>query len=144
MRARLMFCYLAIATIASAAPAAAAPGPADPDGASTDPAVSADGRYVAFVSEAENLAGPANGLADVFLADRQTGAITAVSTVPGSAAAADGASFSVDISADGRYVVFDTAATNLVPGDENGMADVLRYDARDDPDLAPRGSGSPR
>ena len=125
-----MFCYMAIATIASAAPAAAAPGPADPDGASTDPAVSADGRYVAFVSEAENLAGPANGLADVFLADRQTGAITAVSTVPGSAAAADGASFSVDISADGRYVVFDTAATNLVPGDENGMADVLRYDAQ--------------
>jgi Tol biopolymer transport system component len=130
MRARLAVTCLAVASIVTAAPAGASVGPADPDGLSTDPAISADGRFVAFVSEAENLAGPANGLADVFLVDRQTGSTTAVSTVPGTGAAADGASFSVDISADGRYVVFDTAATNLVPGDENGQIDVLRYDAQ--------------
>jgi Tol biopolymer transport system component len=129
MRARLMLFCLTVASIATATPVGAALGPADPDGASTDPAVSADGRFVAFVSDAENLAGPANGLADVFLVDRLSGVITAVSTVPGSGLAADGASSSVDISSDGRYVVFHTAATNLVAGDENGVDDVLRYDA---------------
>ena len=129
MRARLMLFCLTVASIATATPVGAALGPADPDGASTDPAVSADGRFVAFVSDAENLAGPANGLADVFLVDRLSGVITAVSTVPGSGLAADGASSSVDISSDGRYVVFHTAATNLVAGDENGVDDVMRYDA---------------
>jgi Tol biopolymer transport system component len=104
-----------------------------PDGMSYAPAVSADGRWVAFVSEASNLLGgdptaDPNGHADIFLVDTQTSTIRLVSSagVP-----ADGDSLDVDISADGRYVVFETFATNIVPGDANGSdGDIVLFDAQ--------------
>ncbi len=104
-----------------------------PDGASVSPAVSSDGRWVAFVSEASNLLGgdtlaDTNGVADVFLADLEGATIRLVSAAGD--VSADGPSVDVDISADGRFIVFETAATNLVPGDANGaVGDIVLFDA---------------
>ncbi len=94
------------------------------------PAISGDGRFVAFASAASGLApGDTNGKVDVFIKDMQTGALTLVST-PGSGGAGNEASGfgSLDISADGRFVAFDSVASNLVPGDENGVRDIFMRD----------------
>ena len=101
-------------------------------------AVSADGRYVAFLSTAPNLApgqvDDNNGY-DVFLHDRVEGTTTLVSHAAGSPARAtrlDGpiSSQSLGISADGRYVAFDSVGTDLVPGvtDANHRIDVFLWD----------------
>ena len=105
------------------------------DGASSAPAVSTDGRYVAFVSSADNLLGgepsaDPNHLDDVFLVDTQAGAIRLVSKQPGTGVPANGASTGVDISGDGRYVAFSSDASNLVASDTNETSDVFRYDAQ--------------
>ena len=95
---------------------------------SVDPAISADGRFVAFSSDATNLVpGDTNGTADVFVRDRQTGTTRRVSVGSGGA---QGNGLSVDpaISADGRFVAFASDATNLVPGDTNGADDVFVRD----------------
>lgn len=94
--------------------------------ASSSPALSADGRYVTFVSYASNLvSGDTNGKADVFVKDLQTGAIARVSVdANGNQANAD--STLPAISADGRHISFTSAAGNLVPGDGNGQDDVFR------------------
>jgi Tol biopolymer transport system component len=94
--------------------------------ASSSPALSADGRYVTFVSYASNLvSGDTNGKADVFVKDLQTGAIARVSVdANGNQANAD--STLPAISADGRHITFTSAAGNLVPGDGNGQDDVFR------------------
>jgi hypothetical protein len=110
---------------------------AEADGASHAPAVSADGRFVAFVSAAGNLLGgdlaaDPNGLEDVFLADTSLGTIRLVSSSPVTSDPADGPSSGPDISADGRYVTFASEATNLVPGDLNEVTDVFVYDASAD------------
>ncbi len=98
------------------------------DGGSDAPAISADGRFVAFVSEASNLvSGDSNGQSDVFAHDRQTGATERVS-VDGAASQADGSSGEPAISADGRFVAFESTASNLVPGDANGQSDVFVRD----------------
>jgi Tol biopolymer transport system component len=91
------------------------------DTSSTDPAISADGRYVAFYSYARNLVpGDTNGRADVFVHDRQTGATTRVSVDSAGNEGNDGSGTAgVDISADGRYVAFQSRASNLVSGDTN-------------------------
>ncbi len=91
-----------------------APDGADPDGASTGPRLSADGRYVAFASEASNLVdGDRNGLSDAFVYDRLTGLAERVS-VSSSGTESDGAAGNqIDISWDGRFVAFDATATNL-------------------------------
>ncbi|MEX1262571.1 MAG: hypothetical protein WEE66_01355 [Actinomycetota bacterium] len=116
-------------------PPAVADGPElPPDGVSYGPAVSADGRWVAFISEASNLLGgdssaDPNGVADVFLVDTQTATIRLVSKAGN--APADGPSVDVDISADGRFVVFETTATNVVPADANGASgDIVLFDAQ--------------
>ena len=92
--------------------------------ASYSPVVSADGRYVAFSSLASNLVeGDTNGVADVFLLDLQEGALERVSLGPqgeqgigDSGLLMDGVGFnSVDISADGRYIIFTSLATNFGP-----------------------------
>ena len=135
MRLRLgLSVVVAVATTVLGVPAGAGAAEVDPqpDGMSYAPAMSADGRWVAFVSEASNLLGgdpsaDPNGFADVFLVDTQTSTTRLVSSagVP-----ADGDSLDVDISADGRFVVFETFATNIVPGDANGAAgDIVLYDA---------------
>src|SRR5262249_40849542 len=95
--------------------------------------ISADRRWVAFSSEAANLVdGANNGCSDVFVMDRDSGRIVRVS-VSYSGGDANGDSASPALSADGRYVVFHSLATNLVGWDANGaVADVFRVDR--DPD----------
>jgi TolB protein len=104
------------------------PAGADADGPSFDPAISADGTWTAFTSEATNLvAGDANGVADVFVHDFVTG-VTARVSVDSFGGEANGASGRPAISADGRWVVFDSVASNLVAGDLNGVRDVFLHD----------------
>ncbi|MFG0318713.1 MAG: TolB family protein [Planctomycetota bacterium JB042] len=90
--------------------------------------VSADGRYVAFESDAKNLvAGDTNGVRDVFVRDRETATTTRVSVATGGGQA-NGGSFEPAISGDGRYVTFSSFADNLVPGDTNAVGDVFVHD----------------
>ena len=80
------------------------------------PALSADGRYVVYSSLASNLvAGDTNGATDIFVYDHTTGQTTRESVGPGGVQA-NGSSVYPAISADGRYVAFESVATNLVPG----------------------------
>src|SRR5262249_9356055 len=95
-------------------------------------AISADGRYVAFDSQATNLvASDTNGAGDVFVHDRITGATVRVS-VDSSGAQGNYGSYRPSISADGRFVAFMSYATNLVAGDTNGTFDIFVHDR--DPD----------
>jgi Tol biopolymer transport system component len=92
------------------------------------PIISADGRYVAFVSYATNLVTwDTNGYPDIFVHDRRTGQTTLVSVASdGTQANSDSADPS--ISADGRYVAFRSYARNLVVGDTNGVLDIFVHD----------------
>lgn len=99
-------------------------------GSSYAPAISADGRYVAFDSEAVALVpGDDNSATDVFVRDRRAKRTTRVS-VSSSGAEGDKGSFTPAISGNGRWVAFVSAATNLVPGDTNGDPDVFLHDRR--------------
>jgi Tol biopolymer transport system component len=92
------------------------------------PAVSADGRFAAFYSDASNLvAGDANRARDVFVRDLQTSETSRVS-VDSAGVEANDDSFEPAISADGRFVAFASAATNLVGGDTNDANDVFVRD----------------
>ncbi len=98
---------------------------ADANGFSGQPAISADGRYVAFLSDATNLIeGDDNGVADVFVRDRVTGATTRVGTDAGDPRLEE---FAPSISGDGRTVGF-VSFSPLVPEDGNGFSDVYVYD----------------
>ncbi|GID97548.1 PD40 domain-containing protein [Amorphoplanes digitatis] len=95
--------------------------------ASDSPSISADGRFVAFISRATNLvAGDTNGLRDVFLHDRQTGTTQRIG--PEGGADPDSESFNPAMSADGRFVAFESVAGNLVTGDTNDMHDAFVFD----------------
>ena len=99
------------------------------DGDSWAPAISADGRYVAFESIASNLVtGDTNDAWDVFVHDRVTGVTERVSVASSTGAQANGNSYAASISADGRYVTFQSKASNLVTGDTNGDMDVFVHD----------------
>jgi len=92
------------------------------------PAISADGRYVAYVSRATNLVtGDLNGFPDVFVHDRQTGQTSCVSRSSAGAAGNDG-SYEPALSADGMLVAFESRASNLAAGDTNGKSDVFVHD----------------
>lgn len=92
-------------------------------------AVNADGRYVAFLSAASDLvAGDANGLIDVFLRDMVTGQISLVSLTADARQANGSALNRAAISADGRYVAFDSNAANLIASDTNARDDVFLKD----------------
>ena len=105
-----------------------APGGGEANADSSLPSLSADGRYVAFASRASNLVpGDANQLEDIFVHDRQTGQTQRVS-IAWDGAQANGLSNYAAISADGRFVAFVSAASNLVPGDTNRTEDVFLYD----------------
>jgi len=94
--------------------------------------ISADGRYVAFDSGADNLVtGPTYtvGKDNIFVRDLQTGTTQLASVAPGGAAAGNDASSDPSISADGHRVAFTTLATNLTSlTDANGNYDVYLYD----------------
>lgn len=98
------------------------------DGASFTPAISADGRYVAFTSSAANLvAGDTNGELDIFVRDR-VAKTTVLASVGPHGSLGDGPSTAPSISADGRMVAFESDADSLVPGDSNGTGDVFVHD----------------
>ncbi|MHB9131268.1 MAG: TolB family protein [Armatimonadota bacterium] len=101
------------------------------NGASTAPAINASGRCIAFASLAGNLVdGDNNGKSDVFVHDLDAKEMTCVS-VAGDGAQGNGDSAQPAISADGRYVVFSSIATNLVAGDTNGQPDIFLYDRQE-------------
>lgn len=98
------------------------------DGRSQYAAISADGRYIAFESEATNLISTdTNGRRDIFVHDRQTGTVTRVS-VKSDGTVADDNSYYPVLSSDGRYVAFYSYAANLVDNDTNGVPDVFVHD----------------
>lgn len=87
-----------------------------------------DGRYVAFQSAAGNLVtSDTNGFLDIFVKDRVTNKTVRISQAA-DGTQANGDSYTPSISQDGRYVAFASQATNLVPGDTNGVADIFVYD----------------
>jgi len=90
--------------------------------------ISDDGRFVAFGSSASNMvSGDTNGADDIFVHDRQTGQTTRVS-VSSSGTQANANSWGASISSTGRFVVFNSYATNLVANDTNNELDVFLYD----------------
>ncbi len=101
------------------------------NGNSFTPAVSADGRYVAFFTQAGNLAPPGNSASQILRKDRQTGALIIASTkangtpVSGSAS---GQTRDPSISADGRIVVFRSDDGTIVPGDVTDTDNVFAKD----------------
>ena len=98
------------------------------NGYTSSAAVSADGRFVAFASDATNLvAGDTNADTDIFLRDRLTSTTRRMSLASDGSQAADSCG-SPAISADGRFVAFQTRAGNLAPGDTNGVLDVYLRD----------------
>ncbi|MFN8139314.1 MAG: hypothetical protein U0R49_05905 [Fimbriimonadales bacterium] len=93
--------------------------------------ISADGRYVGFISYARNLViGDTNRAIDAFVHDRQTGLTERVSiSSDGTEGNLDsGATESPSLSDDGRYVAFYSNASNLVQGDTNRVGDVFVRD----------------
>ena len=101
------------------------------NGPSYKPSLSGDGRFVAFESDATNLVlGDSNNRRDIFVRDLVSGRTERVS-VGSVQAQANGDSFAPTISGDGRYVVFESDATNLVTGDNNSSRDIFLYDRRD-------------
>lgn len=93
-------------------------------GVSENPSMSADGRYVAFASDAGNLvSGDGNGLIDVFVRDLNLGQTIRVSEADGGGDP-DGDSNRPSISPDGRYLTFSSNATNLIPGVDNGAGQI--------------------
>jgi Tol biopolymer transport system component len=96
--------------------------------ASCEPAISADGRHVAFTSRADNLVpNDTNGTWDVFVRDLVRHTTELVSVGPGGTRA-NGASNAAAVSADGRCVAFVSGASNLTPGDVNSLPDVFVRD----------------
>ena len=87
------------------------------------PAISADGRYIAYAADSSNLvSGDTNGVTDVFVWDAATGSTTRITDGNGDS------SYPV-VSADGRYIAYFSSASNLVSGDTNGVTDVFVWDA---------------
>jgi hypothetical protein len=100
------------------------------DSFSQEPSISADARYVGFVSGSANLvSGDTNGKPDIFLRDLKTHKTRRVS-VSSSGAQANAGSFFIDpsVSAHGEFVVFASGASNLVPGDTNAANDDFMRD----------------
>ncbi len=98
------------------------------NGNSGDPSISSDGRYVAFSSYAFNLVpNDTTYRGDIFVRDLQNNTIKRVSVSSGGVQA-NSDSFSSGISGDGRYVVFSSLASNLVPNDTNTYADAFIRD----------------
>ena len=101
---------------------------AEGNGYSRVATLSADGRFVAFQSEATNLVpGDGNRADDIFVRDLETGSIERVS-VDSAGHEGDEDSYGPSLSADGRFVAFTSESANLVSGDENRSEDVFVHD----------------
>ncbi len=99
------------------------------NGRSSASSISANGRFVAFSSDASNLVpGDTNRVEDVFVHDRKTGITTRVSVDSAGNEGNDG-SFARSISANGRFVAFGAFASNLVPGDTNEVEDIFVHES---------------
>jgi Tol biopolymer transport system component len=100
------------------------------NGASGGPVISADGRYIAFMSSASNLVRhDTNGAADVFVRDRIAGTTVRVS-ISSRGRQGNAESEEPSITAHGRYIAFTSPASTLVARDTNGLADVFVHDRR--------------
>ena len=100
----------------------------DANGHSDDAAISTDGRYAAFTSVASDLvAAGDNCCTDVFVRDLHAGTTMRLGTTSGTNDLFSH-SFNPTLSADGRFVAFESWASDLVPGDNNGVVDVFVYD----------------
>jgi Tol biopolymer transport system component len=98
------------------------------NGDSAGAAISADGRFAAFSSDASNLvSGDTNKKSDIFIRDMASGAVSRVSVTSSGGQSKDN-SYAPSISADGRNVAFFSYASNLVSGDTNARADVFVRD----------------
>jgi Tol biopolymer transport system component len=98
------------------------------DGASSQPAISADGRFVAFTSTSSNLApGQSPDICHILVHDRTTGATSLASVSTSGEAALDNCLYPT-ISDDGRFVAFASFASNLVEDDSNGRGDIFVHD----------------
>src|SRR5919202_4504786 len=100
---------------------------------SGSPSISADGRFVAFTTNAFNLVpGDTNSSRDIFVRDTRTNTTTNVSV---DSAGNPGGGRIPSISADGRFVAFYSTSSNLVPGDTNNTDDIFVVDTRSTPNL---------
>jgi Tol biopolymer transport system component len=100
------------------------------NGNSITPFISNNGRYLVYASAASNLVeGDSNGTTDIFLYDTGTGA-TRIVSVNSAGQQGNGESLSPRISGNGRYIVYSSAARNLVEGDTNNLPDIFRYDTK--------------
>jgi hypothetical protein len=96
--------------------------------ASSGPVISANGARIAWASNSTNLvSGDGNAVSDVFVRELASGTTTRAS-VSSTGTEGNGQSYEVGISASGRYVVFESSATNLVAGDDNDKPDVFLRD----------------
>jgi hypothetical protein len=99
---------------------------------SGDPAISGDGNYIVYQSMSSNLvSGDTNDQADIFVFDQRT-RITERVSVASDGSESNRNSFSPDISDDGRYITYESRASNLVLGDTNNNYDVFVYDRKTD------------
>ncbi|WP_219941248.1 putative Ig domain-containing protein [Iamia sp. SCSIO 61187] len=95
---------------------------------SLPPAISGDGRHITYTSSASNLVtGDTNGVYDIFVFDRTTSATTRVSVASNGTQANDESSVQA-ISRDGRYITYNSFASNLVTGDTNNTSDIFVFD----------------
>jgi Tol biopolymer transport system component len=106
-------------------------------GNSYDPILTPDARYVLFASTSDNLVVGTNGLPlpevspahiNVFLRDRQASTTVLVSINAAGTSGGNGDSFPCAISSNGQFVVFQSAASDLIPGDTNGATDIFARD----------------
>ncbi len=98
-------------------------------GNSSDPAISADGRYVAYESGASGLVpGDNNHSTDIFVYDRNTGETERVSIDSDGNEVSNGGCIAPAISGDGRFVAFVSSMEELVPGDNNNYQDIFVRD----------------
>jgi len=96
------------------------------NGLSSEPALSGDGRYVAFTSSSTNLvAGDANAATDVFVRDLQAGTTVLASLKSDGSGPGNKASYSTTLSADGRWLLFRSQATDLASGSFTANAENL-------------------
>jgi hypothetical protein len=102
--------------------------PLPPNAETNRIAVSQNGQWIVYESEATNIVGgDFNGARDIFFYAYLSG-VTEIVSVTGQGLSSNGDSFRADVSSNGRYVVFQSAATNLVPGDTNAASDIFVRD----------------